>query len=520
MHIVNILRDICNKATPDYLILFNHTNAKIEILWNKSQFEILQDTHFDVKKQNDICFLDDLSHSQLAQNFTEKLANVMVNIGTEIVHCANTDSHLFFRYITQLKSLIFTPIKTKIRLIGTLFLGYEGTDFNQVHGGDVDKILESFAKEQQQLAKQYQKSITQGYTEATHGLTQQQMFEWYLHGGYTFANEKIVSADSGMMSNVFCKIEKYKDEKACILIQGETGTGKELIARALSVDDIEKDFFVVQNCAHLHGDPQIQLVELFGCIDNYVQNMKGRPGIFEVGKNGTVFLDEINSLSLEAQGMLLRFLENKEFCRMGSKKVIKANTRVVCASNNNLESEVRSGKFRNDLRYRLSRLIINIPPLRERTAKDCYLLAKYFLEKLNEEKQQKIELAIDACQYLQEDATPSLFLGNIRELQSVIYQSYLEVSKAKKFITKEILCSVMEKSSQPNGDTPIKNTNVGALFPEPWMNFNDLKNEFFKQAYEYSVVERKSVHQMSKMLGVHHNTLANHWRSLGLLSEK
>ena len=252
MHIVNILREICNKVTPDYLILFNHTNAKIEILWNKSQFEILQDTHFDVKKQNDICFLDDLSHSQLAQNFTEKLANVMVNIGTEIVHCANTDSHLFFRYITQLKSLIFIPIKTKIRLIGTLFLGYECVDFNEVYNGDVDKILESFSKEQQQLARQYQKNITQGYTEGTHGLTQQQMFEWYLHGGYAFSNEKIVSADSGMMSNVFCKIEKYKDEKTCILIQGETGTGKELIARALSVDDIENDLFVVQNCAHLH----------------------------------------------------------------------------------------------------------------------------------------------------------------------------------------------------------------------------------------------------------------------------
>ena len=205
---------------------------------------------------------------------------------------------------------------------------------------------------------------------------------------------------------------------------------------------------------------------------------------------------------------------------MGSKKIIKANTRVVCASNNNLESEVRCGKFRNDLRYRLSRLIINIPTLRERTAKDCYLLAKYFLEKLNEEKKQKIELAIDACQYLQEDATPSLFLGNIRELQSVIYQSYLEVSKNKKFITKEILCSVMEKSSQPTGEALVKNVNAGTLFPEPWTSFNDLKNEFFRQAYEYSVVERKSVHQMSKMLGVHHNTLANHWRSLGLLSEK
>lgn len=236
--------------------------------------------------------------------------------------------------------------------------------------------------------------------------------------------------------DVSLAIQKAAPTDATVLLSGESGTGKELFARALHHLSIRRDApFVAVNCAAI---PETLLeTELFGHEKGAFTGATHRkPGKFEIASGGTVFLDEIGELTLPLQAKLLRVLQEKMFDRVGGTTPIKADVRIIAATNKNLEQSVKAREFREDLYFRLSVLPIHIPPLRQRK-KDIPLLAEHFLDVFSRElKRGKMKLSEKATQKLLQYSWP----GNIRELQNCLERAVI-LCDQKMIEDKDILTS-------------------------------------------------------------------------------
>ncbi|MEW5945093.1 MAG: sigma 54-interacting transcriptional regulator [bacterium] len=232
--------------------------------------------------------------------------------------------------------------------------------------------------------------------------------------------ENIVGNSKGMQE-VYMLISQVSDTGTTVLITGETGTGKELVASAIHYASPRRNGpFVRVNCAAL---PETLLEnELFGHEKGAFTGASGRyAGRFEAANGGTIFLDEIGDLSLSAQVRLLRILQEKEFERIGGLSPVRVNVRVIAATNRNLEESVLNGQFRVDLFYRLNVFPIHVPPLRERGA-DIMLLADYFVQKYSGELGKKItRICSPAIDALMSYHWP----GNVRELENCIERAVL-----------------------------------------------------------------------------------------------
>ena len=212
------------------------------------------------------------------------------------------------------------------------------------------------------------------------------------------------------------KIEKVAGTPARVLITGENGTGKELVARAIhSQSPRVKGPFVEVNCAAIPGE--LIESELFGHIKgSFTGAIADRAGKFEQADGGTIFLDEIGDMSLAAQAKVLRVLQDGVVTRIGSAKPVSVDVRVLAATNKKLEEEIAEGRFREDLYYRLNVVPVHVPPLRERR-EDVPLIAQHFVNVLSErEGMAPRVLAPDALQRLQEYDWP----GNVRELRNTV----------------------------------------------------------------------------------------------------
>lgn len=204
--------------------------------------------------------------------------------------------------------------------------------------------------------------------------------------------------------------------ESTVLITGESGTGKELIARAIHYNSPRKDApFVVINCGALPEN--LQESELFGHVKgSFTGAVKDKMGLFQQAQKGTILLDEIGETLPSTQVKLLRFLQDGEIRPVGGNKAMYVDTRIIAATNENLEKAVESGRFRKDLFYRINVIRIHIPPLRERR-EDIPLLVEYFLEKILEKLNKgKKTLSNEAMSALSNYDWP----GNIRELQNII----------------------------------------------------------------------------------------------------
>jgi DNA-binding NtrC family response regulator len=225
--------------------------------------------------------------------------------------------------------------------------------------------------------------------------------------------ETIVGRSRSMIE-IFKVIGRVADSDAPVLIIGETGSGKELVARALhDKSSRQKRPFLAVNCSAF---PETLLEsELFGYEKGaFTGAVSSRPGIFEAAESGTCFLDEISETLPSMQSRLLRVLQNHEIKRVGSNQIISVNVRIVASSNKDLKQMVDKGDFRQDLYYRLNAVTIQIPPLRERR-EDIPELILYFLRKFSPPNR-KISISQDAFQLLLDYDWP----GNIRELEHII----------------------------------------------------------------------------------------------------
>lgn len=230
-----------------------------------------------------------------------------------------------------------------------------------------------------------------------------------------------IIGNSNKMREVYQMISQVSKSNATVLVRGESGTGKELTANSIHYNSNRaKNAFIKVNCVSLPAN--LIESELFGHEKGaFTGAIKKKLGKFELAHMGTIFLDEIGSISLDVQVKLLRVLQEKEFERVGGHKTIKVDVRVVAATNKNLEQAVEDESFRGDLYYRLNVFPIYMPPLRERKT-DILLLADYFLEKYAKENNKDIRrFSTPAIDMLMEYHWP----GNVRELENCIERAVL-----------------------------------------------------------------------------------------------
>ena len=244
--------------------------------------------------------------------------------------------------------------------------------------------------------------------------------------------EDLIGKSEGMQ-RVLREIESVSQSNASVIITGESGTGKELVARAIHANSPRKYFPMVSvHCGAL--SESLLESELFGhekgAFTGAVYNRKGR---FEMADNGTIFLDEIATISTKMQVELLRVLETKSFVRVGGHKEISSDFRVICATNRDLKAMVDKGLFREDLFYRLNVVNIFVPPLRERLD-DIPLLVDYFIKKYCHSMNRPM-MTIDASALKRLEEFP--FPGNIRELENMIERAIV-VGNGKKISLKDL----------------------------------------------------------------------------------
>lgn len=246
-------------------------------------------------------------------------------------------------------------------------------------------------------------------------------------------NVEDIIGDSEAMHKVLREIESVAQSNASVIITGESGTGKELVARAIHGNSPRRFFPLVSvHCGAL--SESLLESELFGhekgAFTGAIYNRKGR---FEMADNGTIFLDEIATISSKMQIELLRVLESKSFVRVGGNKEIKSDFRVICATNRDLKTMVDNGAFREDLYYRLNVVNINVPPLRERI-EDILLLTEYFIKKYCTTMNRPV-MTIEPAALKRLEEFP--FPGNIRELENMIERAIV-VGNGKKITLKDL----------------------------------------------------------------------------------
>lgn len=238
---------------------------------------------------------------------------------------------------------------------------------------------------------------------------------------------KHIIGKSKKIQEVLHILEKVAPSKSTVLITGESGTGKELIAKALHFSSPRKEGpFIAVNCMALN--PGVLESELFGHEKgSFTGAIATKKGKFELAHGGTLFLDEIGELSLETQVKLLRVLQERSIERVGGSKSIAVDIRLIAATNKDLAAEVKAGRFREDLFYRLNVVQINVPPLRERK-EDIPLLVSYFTSKVCKENNLPlVKFSSQALEYLTLYDWP----GNVRQLENIVERCIILSSKSE-----------------------------------------------------------------------------------------
>lgn len=318
-----------------------------------------------------------------------------------------------------------------------------------------------------------------------------------------------IIGSSGSLREVLRKTQQVAPTDTTVLIVGETGTGKELIARAIHNASLRKQRAMIKvNCAALPAS--LIESELFGHEKGaFTGAVSARLGRFEIADGSTIFLDEIGELPLDLQAKLLRVLQEGEFERLGSSRTLKVNVRVVAATNRDLEAAARAGTFRADLYYRLYVFPIRVPPLRERK-EDIPLLVSAFVRKESQRLGKRIEtVARETMETLQGYSWP----GNIRELQSVVERAAIVTQGSKLQLADDL------------GRGPAPELRPEAAGPDPGGSISAdgqlLTMEEVERRHVLNVLEktRWRIHGKggaAETLGLNPNTLRSRLQKLGI----
>ncbi|MBI4909352.1 MAG: sigma-54-dependent Fis family transcriptional regulator [Acidobacteria bacterium] len=320
--------------------------------------------------------------------------------------------------------------------------------------------------------------------------------------GHRYQFDNIVGR-SGLMQEIFATIMRVAPSRATVLLAGESGVGKDLIARAIHFHSPRKDRpFVKINCTAIPEN--LMESELFGYEKGaFTGANTTKPGKFEQADTGTVFLDEIGDVPANIQVKLLRVLQEREFERLGSNKTLRIDVRVVAATNVDLRAALEQGTFREDLYYRLNVVPINIPPLRDRK-EDIPFLARHFVDKLSPDLGTPVETISDeAINRLMEYHWP----GNVRELENVIERSI--VLCPKQVLDAPEIRLDMEPVSRSAAGSP-------ALFVLPeGMSLDQYEQSIIKEALNRASGNKS---QAARLLGLTRNALRYRLSQMGIES--
>ncbi|MBI5748108.1 MAG: sigma-54-dependent Fis family transcriptional regulator [Nitrospinae bacterium] len=317
-----------------------------------------------------------------------------------------------------------------------------------------------------------------------------------------FKIENIIGKD-GKMQEVLKIIKKVSNSNSTVLIFGESGTGKELAAKAIHHNSPRRDKpFMDINCAAI---PETLLEsELFGYEKGAFTGASTRKmGLFESANGGTLFMDEIGDMGIGLQARLLRAIQEREIRRVGGKDNIKIDVRIISATNKNIEGEIKEGRFREDLYYRLNVIAFRIPPLRERMG-DVPELVSFFISKYNKSLGKKINgISDNALNLLINYSWP----GNVRQLESVIERAVLLTDGA-----------VIETDTLPPEifNKPIQIGKIDFDIPNDGISFEELEREVLLKAM------RKSnwvIAKSAQLLGMSYRTLQYRLNKFGIKRE-
>ncbi len=309
-------------------------------------------------------------------------------------------------------SSICVPITVKKKAFGVF-----GTEFNYEKNADYEQLVDFLSIIASMIAQAIKvEHIIENEKERLSN--ENTYLKRELREKYDFGH---IVGNSSAMKRVYAQISQVARSNTTVLLRGESGTGKELIANAIHYNSLRaKKPFVKVNCAAL---PETLIEsELFGYEKGAFTGAGNRKkGRFEIADGGTLFLDEIGDLSPPIQIKLLRVLQEREFERVGGTETLKANVRLITATNKNLEESIADGTFREDLFYRLNVFTIYLPPLRERKS-DILLLAENFVEKYEREHNKHIKrISTPAIDML----TSYHYPGNVRELENAVERAVL-----------------------------------------------------------------------------------------------
>lgn len=310
---------------------------------------------------------------------------------------------------------------------------------------------------------------------------------------------------SSKMKEVFNLIYRLCKVDTTVLVRGENGTGKELVARAIHFNSPRKSgSFVAINCGAI--PESLMESELFGHEKGaFTGAVERKIGKFQIANNGTLFLDEIGELKPDMQVKLLRVLQERKFTPVGGNREVKTTTRIIAATNRNLEKMMEEGAFREDLFYRLNVMPIFLPPLRERTD-DIELLAQNFIKKFAKQHGRIINgVTAEAVELLKSYRWP----GNIRELENVIERSF--IVENSQLITVDSLPDSIKSSPKTTTD---KATNVGYSGPLDFDVFKEgMEKEFIVSALK---ANNGRINQTVAQANIPKNTLLRKIRKYGI----
>jgi len=299
---------------------------------------------------------------------------------------------------------------------------------------------------------------------------------------------------SRCLENVFFRVEAVAPQDSTVLLLGETGTGKGVVARAIHSRSMRRNRpLVMVNCTALPAS--LIESELFGREKGAFTGASAQQlGRFELADKGTILLDEIGDLPFELQAKLLHVIQDGEFSRLGSSRTMKVDVRIIAATNRDLYEEMRLGRFREDLFYRLNIFPITIPPLRDRS-EDIPLLVEYFLEKFNRKLGKNIRnVTNETMGHLTAHAWP----GNVRELESVIERAVI--------ISQGATLQVLDHFDHPNPPRPQDET-------KPLV---DLERDYISQVLRRTNWRIEGDHGAAHILGINPSTLRGRMRKEGI----
>jgi transcriptional regulator with PAS, ATPase and Fis domain len=312
-----------------------------------------------------------------------------------------------------------------------------------------------------------------------------------------FIGERQVIYRSEKIEKVMKNIRKVANVSSTVLLQGESGVGKEVFARAIHETGPRRNKpFIKVNCGAI---PENLLEsELFGYEKGAFTgaNSAGKQGYFQLANNGILFLDEIGEMPVNLQVKLLRVLQEREVVPLGGSKVIEVDVQIIAATNKNLEKMVEEGKFREDLFYRLNVIPIPIPPLRERP-EDIALLSLHFLHKFNEKYGRTLQLSEDAVDLLESYSWP----GNVRELQNIIER--ISVTADEELVESIHIVPLLKKAKKYINRSKLKITPLKEATKA-------LEEQLIKMAMD----EYKTTSLAAKILGVSQSTVSRKYQEI------